>query len=344
MPFIRRAALWTGAACMGLTAARRVVRSGRRIGFADRAAVITGGSRGLGLEIARLLAAEGAHVALLARSEEELEAARRDITERGGRADVFPCDLRNREDIVRTSERLLARLGRVDVLVNNAGIIEVGPLENMTRDSFEQSMGVHLWGHMDLIEQLLPVMIRQGDGRIANVTSIAGLVAVPHLLPYVTSKYAFVGYSDGLRGAVARHGIRVTTVAPFLMRTGSHVHALFKGQHRKEYAWFSIADALAFSMRSDRAARRIVEAIRYGEPRLIPSIPAKLAHAADTLFPHLTAAVQSAAARLLPGPASDDHIHEGKDSASPLSPSILTARADEMIRPNNEANPAPSRT
>ena len=86
-------------------------------------------------------------------------------------------------------------------------------------------------------------MKRRGGGRIINIASIGGKIAVPHLLPYVASKFALVGLSEGLRAELARDRIYVTTVSPGLMRTGSHLNALFKGQHKKEFALFSVANA-----------------------------------------------------------------------------------------------------
>src|ERR687891_1372920 len=102
---------------------------------------------------------------------------------------------------------------------------------------------------------VIPLMKRQSYGRIVNIASIGGKVAVPHLLPYVASKFALVGLSEGMRAELLKDGIYVTTVSPGLMRTGSHLNAFFKGQHKKEYALFSIANALPlFSTSSKRAA------------------------------------------------------------------------------------------
>ena len=140
-----------------------------------------------------------------------------------------------------TVEEILKLRGRIDVLVNNAGIIQVAPFENLNMQDFSSSMDVHAWGPLYMVQAVTPHMKRQGEGRIVNISSIGGLVAVPHLLAYTMGKFALTGLSDGLRAELAKDGIRVTTVAPGLMRTGSHVNAFFKGQHRKEFAWFSIS-------------------------------------------------------------------------------------------------------
>src|SRR5204863_5194639 len=113
---------------------------------------------------------------------------------------------------------------------------------------------------------VLPAMRRQGEGRIVNISSIGGKIAVPHLLPYDASKFALTGFSEGLRAELLKDGIYVTTVCPGLMRTGSPRNADFKGQHEAEYAWFSIGDSLpGMSMSAEAAAERIVTAFRQGE-------------------------------------------------------------------------------
>lgn len=328
------------AACAG--AALAVAWAGRRqrrMDFNGASVVITGGSRGLGLELARLFAREGARLALLARDQHELERAKLELKGEGADVIVVRCDVGRREEAETAVALIIEARGGIDVLVNNAGMVQVAPLENLSLRDFEEAMAVHAWGPLFLARTVAPHMKRRGGGRIVNISSIGGLVAVPHLLPYCMSKFALTGLSDGLRAELAKDGIRVTTVAPGLMRTGSHVNAQFKGQYRKEFAWFALSDANPLlSTSSTRAARKIVEACRYGDPRLTISLPAVLLHGADTLFPRVTAACSQFAARLLPaspGPEGNA-THTGGESRSPLAPSFLTRPADRAIERNNE--------
>ncbi len=147
--------------------------------------------------------------------------------------------------------------GRIDMLVNNAGVMHVGPLEHMAYGDYHQAMNVHFWGALHCTEAVLPYMRRRRSGRIVNIASIGGLIAVPHLAPYSASKFALVGYSDAVRAEVAKDGIRVTTVCPGLMRTGSAVNALVKGRHEAEFAWFGTLSSLP--RRVDRRAARGAE-------------------------------------------------------------------------------------
>ncbi|MEW6273077.1 MAG: SDR family NAD(P)-dependent oxidoreductase, partial [Thermodesulfobacteriota bacterium] len=290
------------------------------------------------LVLARELGARGARVAICARDRDELERAQRDLAERGHDVLAVPCDVTRREEVDELVERVLAAWGRVDVLVNNAGEIEVGPLEEMTLEDFERALAIYFWAHLYTTLAVLPDMQRRRSGRIVNVSSIGGKMSVPHLAPYSAAKHASVGLSRALRVELAQYGIAVTTVVPGLMRTGSPVRADFKGQHRKEYAWFSIGDSLPLLTTSaERAARQIVRACRRGDAEVVLTIPARIADLAQSLFPGLTSDALSLVNRLLPGPGGIGRARaEGRDSQSALSPSLLTALGDAAAARNNE--------
>ena len=124
-------------------------------------------------------------------------------------------------------------------------------------------MGVMFWGTLYPVLAVLPQMRARRRGRIVNVTSVGGKVAVPHLLPYAAAKFAATGLSQGLRAELARDGITVTTVAPGLMRTGSFLNAYFKGQAVREFAPFAVLSTLPFfSIDARRAARQVVGAAK----------------------------------------------------------------------------------
>jgi short-subunit dehydrogenase len=320
-------------------AAAYVARQRRRIDFAGKTVVITGGSRGLGLELARAFANEGANIALLARDREQLAEAEREIRRAGVRVVTISCDVTKQEEVQNAIDTVVAQLGGVDVLVNNAGIIQVGPFEHMQLKDFADAMNAHFWGSLYLVQAVVPHMKRQRGGRIVNIASIGGKIAVPHMLPYVASKFALVGLSEGLRAELAKEHIYVTTVSPGLMRTGSHVNALFKGQHKKEFALFSIANASpALSVSSERAARQMIEACRYGVAQLVISPQARLARLLNGLVPTFVGEALSLAGRVLPAPAASDgdRLRRGWQSRSALAPPLLTRPADRATGRNHE--------
>ena len=310
-----------------------------RYSFRGRTVVITGGSRGLGLVLAREFAKEGAHIALLARTRNDLYRARSELVQRGARVIALPCDVRVPEQVADAMRTIVQNFGRIDVLINNAGIIQVGPLDHMTMADFQNAMATHCFGPLSTSLAVRPYMRAIGGGRIVNIASIGGKVALPHLLPYTASKFALVGLSDGLRAELRRDGIHVTTVCPGLMRTGSPRNAAFKGKHRAEYAWFTISDSLpVLSMKAERAARRIVEGCRDARDRIVLGVPAKLAVFMNEMLPGVVAEASAWVNRMLPDPdpaLRTDDI-SGRRSSSPWAPSVLTHLTEVAAVKNNE--------
>jgi NAD(P)-dependent dehydrogenase (short-subunit alcohol dehydrogenase family) len=229
---VRLAVAGTGA----YLGSRALARSVRRIDLRGRVVLITGGSRGPGMVMAREFARHGARLALCARAPDELQQAVAELQGAGSDVISVPCDVTWRGEVELMVDSVREHFGRIDVLVNNAGVIGVGPIEEMTLADYEEATRTRFWGPLYMALAVLPLMRRQGWGRILNVTSIGGKVAVPHLLPYAASKFALVGFSEGLRAELAKVGIRVTAAVTGLMRTGSPRNATFKGHHRLEYA------------------------------------------------------------------------------------------------------------
>jgi NAD(P)-dependent dehydrogenase (short-subunit alcohol dehydrogenase family) len=321
-----------------LFAVRAAVQRWREYDLRGKTVLVTGGSRGLGLVMAREFAREGAQLAICARNPEELERARAELTRGGARVLAVPCDVRHRSQVNELVNVVQDHYGRVDVLVNNAGVIQVGPIEVMTVEDYEEALATHFWGPLYATLAVLPEMRKRRDGRIVNITSIGGKISVPHLVPYSASKFALVGFSEGLRAELQKDGIVVTTVCPGLMRTGSPRNAYFKGRHRAEYAWFSLSDALPVSsMQAERAARQIVAACKRGDAEITLSVQAQLAVLFHGLFPGLTADLLGLVNRLLPGPGGIGRLRaKGKNSQSSVSPSWLTALNEAAAQRNNE--------
>jgi len=281
-----------------------------RFAFRNKVALITGGSRGLGLIIARKLCRAGAKVALIARDTDELARAKTDLDRFGTEVLTIQCDLLERSRLQSAVRQTIDRFSKIDILINNAGIIEVGPLEHMQREDFERALQLHFWAPFELIMQIVPEMRRRGGGRIINISSIGGKIAVPHMAPYTASKFALAGLSDGLRAELARESIYVTTVTPGMMRTGSQDYARFKGDHAAEYKWFAASSALPFaSISVERAAKKILTACAGGRPALTMPISARALIIASALFPNLTGRVMKIVNVYLPkavGPGGDE--------------------------------------
>ncbi|MEO8126265.1 MAG: SDR family oxidoreductase [Bryobacteraceae bacterium] len=291
--------VYFGLAAAGLAAA--LWRHSRRMDLQGRVVLITGGSHGLGLALACEFAKHGSRLVLCARSEEELQKAKEDLTGRGAKVMTIACDVGDRDQVERAVGMAEQHFEKIDVLVNNAGIIHVGPVDSMTLEDFESAMNVMFWGTVYTALAVLPGMRARGCGRIVNITSVGAKVSIPHLLPYSCAKFAAAAFSEGLRAEMQGTGVKVVTIAPGLMRTGSYLNAVFKGSAEGEAAWFGVSSSLPLlSISAAAAARQIVAATRNGEAERILGVPAKLLAGFHGLFPGWTADILGLINRALP--------------------------------------------
>ncbi len=266
-----------------------------------RVVVVCGGSRGLGRALARQLVQEGARVAICGRSAESLEQTRHWLQAFGDPVLSAVCDLRQEGETAAFIRRVEQELGPIDVLIANAAAIEVGPIETLKPAHFDATMSEIFGSAVRSALTVLPYMRARGQGTIAFITSIGGKLGVPHLAPYSAAKFAEVGFAEALSAEVAKDGIRVLTVIPGLMRTGSHLHAQFRGQADRELAWFG-ASAITplVSIGADLAARRIVRAIARQQRFLTLTPAARVGIWLHDRVPELWSSLAGVAGRLLP--------------------------------------------
>jgi short-subunit dehydrogenase len=334
-------ALGTISAVGMFTAAKLVSRFARpKLDLKGKVVLITGGSRGLGLSLAFELGSLGSRLALCARDAQDLEQARLRLAERGITAAIFPCDISEESEIEPLVARVLDRFGRIDVLINNAGLISVAPLERVQHSDFEEAMNVMFWAPVNLTLAVLPQMKQQRSGHIVDITSVGGRVSVPHLLPYCCAKFAFVAFSEGLGTELDARRIRVLTVIPGLMRTGSYLNAKFKGSAKHEFAWFSLLGNLpGFSVSASYASHCIVNALQRNRRTCTISLPAKLLIRADAFLPETTQTMLAAVNRyLLPARGGETQPVSGKMLVSSLNGffQALTSLGKTAARELNE--------
>jgi len=294
-------------------AVRKFARTGAQhsVQFRGMTALITGGSRGLGLALAAELGGRGVRVAICARNQDELRSAQQRLASRHIDAAVFAADVTRQADIDSLVKRVLEHFGRIDILVNDAGKIVVGPVDAFTHSDYDEAMNLMFWAGLNMTFAVLPHMKKQGGGHVINITSVGGRVSVPHLLPYSCAKFAFVGFSTGLSAELRSENIDVLTVVPGLMRTGSYLNAEFKGASREEFTWFGLLGNLpGFSVAADYAAQEIVDAVQKRRHICTISLPAKVLIASEALMPEVVRELMTVINRyMLPGSsAKEPHI------------------------------------
>jgi short-subunit dehydrogenase len=297
-------AFWAGLA-LGLL--QRTRRKRRQLN--GQIALVTGGTRGLGLQLVRELSSRGASVAFCARHADEVERAERMLQKQGHRyVKGYVADIAHPDGPATLASQVARDFGPVTLLVNNAGTIQVLPFVDSDESAFHDCMELFVYGPLRLCREVLPDMMAFGRGTIVNVASVGGQLPAPHLVPYNAGKAALVALSEGMSVELDRYGVNVLTVKPGLMRTGSHRNALFGGRSGEEYSWFSKAavhPALALSTES--AARRVVDAVVEGRRTLAVGWEARLGPLFHTMLPELSHRLTSAVEKRLPSAGSQPH-------------------------------------
>lgn len=282
----------------------------------DKVVLITGGTSGLGYILARQFAREDCKVAICAQNPEELERAANKLRESGADVLTLECDVSDSEEVKEMVDGVINRFGQLDILVNNAGIMMVGPMDSFRKEDYEKAMNVMYWGMANTSFETIRHMKKRGAGQIVNITSIGGEVSIPHLLPYSASKFAALGFSEGMAAELAKDGIKVTTVIPGLMRTGSFVNAKFNRGDAKEFKLFStLASAPVLTLPVEKAARRIVRAVKEKKGRVVLGMPARFMIQFHNLFPNITSRLFRLVASGLPN-SHETSLESGREIES----------------------------
>jgi NAD(P)-dependent dehydrogenase (short-subunit alcohol dehydrogenase family) len=192
----------------------------------DRGAVVTGGGRGIGAATARALAEAGAAVVVAARSTAQIESTAAALREAGHRAWAVPCDVTDPHQVEALRAAAEERLGRVDVLVNNAGVAHSAPLKSITLEQWNGLFAVNVTGTFLCTQAFLPGMAERRWGRVVNVASIAGKMGAPYISAYAATKHAVVGFTRAIAMEVAARGVTVNAVCPGYVDTEMTVESV----------------------------------------------------------------------------------------------------------------------
>ncbi|MFP5385612.1 MAG: SDR family NAD(P)-dependent oxidoreductase [Bacteriovoracia bacterium] len=278
----------------------------------NKVVLITGGTKGLGLVLAEHLLNKSCKVAICAREEEELNQAKNHLLKCGGDIFTYKCDVAVRKEVNDLLAAVINHYGELDIIINNAGIIIVGPMESFDFHHYEDAMNVMFWGIANTTLSIVPYFKGRQNGHIVNITSVGAKVSIPHLLPYNAAKFAAAGFSEGSAAELRKDNIYVTTVYPGLMRTGSYVNAFFQKENKKEFKLFAfMSTAPLLTISADKAARRIVKAIEQKELTKVVGLPAKVLIELNHFFPRIMNRIFSMVARSIPSSETKTGFEKG---------------------------------
>jgi NADP-dependent 3-hydroxy acid dehydrogenase YdfG len=196
--------------------------------------LITGASQGIGKATTLLFARNGYNVVLAARQADRLEAVADEVRSLGQEALAVPTDVTDPEQVNALVHKAVDRFDSIDVLINNAGIYFLGPVEDCSLSDWHQIIDINLWGYVNTIYALLPHFLEQGSGTIVNVSSIGGKVPIPYQVPYTASKYAVTGLTESLHAELSPKGIQVCGVHPNFIKTSLMERAIFRGKDEQD--------------------------------------------------------------------------------------------------------------
>lgn len=225
--------------------------------FKDKIVIVTGGASGIGRAVCNELGRRGAVLTLADIDTERLEKAASEISDAGGRARALRVDVTKADEVQKLVAETAGEHGRLDYIFNNAGIAIVGEVRDMTLDNWRKIVDVNLWGVIYGTMAAYPLMIEQGFGHIVNIASAAGLVGVPMLASYCTTKHAVVGLSTSLRHEAAALGVNVSVVCPGFIRTELFENAELLNARREE----ATAQVESISIKVESAALKIIRGV-----------------------------------------------------------------------------------
>jgi short-subunit dehydrogenase len=240
--------------------------------YRDQVVIITGGGRGIGRTIALEFAAEGATCVIAGRRMDALHTTAGEVRKAGGRAEVVSCDVMQDQDLQHLAGWTSGVLGRIDVLVNNAGVVTGGRIDEMEKEDIGRMVGVNVWAPLRLTQLVVPHMRARGSGAIVNISSMAGRVGVPYYAAYCASKYAMRGFSESLRRELRPDGIHVMAVYPGGTATDM--------MENVEFERFGMGVATA-----EQVARATMNGLRWRMPEVFIGIGESIAAHVNDLMP-----------------------------------------------------------
>lgn len=233
--------------------------------FKNKVVVITGASSGIGKASAKKFAEMGAHIVLVARKKEKLLKLEKELAKFNTVTLVCQCNVADESQVKKMSEKVLEKFKKIDILVNNAGFAIYGTVLDLSIEDIDAQMATNYFGMVYCIKYFLPTMVKQKSGHIINIASVAASFGLPGIAPYCASKFAMLGFSEGLKYELEDVGIGVTVVSPIMVRTNFFEHPSFEKMPKYSITSISaqkVANAVLKAANSSRVEIIVPQIVR----------------------------------------------------------------------------------
>jgi NAD(P)-dependent dehydrogenase (short-subunit alcohol dehydrogenase family) len=249
-----------------------------------RNAVITGAASGLGRELAIALARRSWRILIADINREGMEQTLTLVCQAGGEGEIFDCDVSKKEDVQRMADYCFSAGKRVDLLINNAGVVAAGFIGDIALEDWHWCVGINFWGMLFGCHSFIPYMKAQGGGHIINISSCAGIFSLMEMGPYNITKAAIISLSETLRTELAQHNIGVTVVCPMFFNTNLLDSMRYKDQFQHDFAHSAFEHG---RMSAKKIAEMTIKAYEKNQLYLIPQIAGKFYWLLKRLSPGL---------------------------------------------------------
>jgi len=232
--------------------------------FKNKVVVITGASSGIGEASAEQFAKKGANLVLVARRKEKLEQVEKKLAKYSIKTLIQVCDVSDKEQVKQMSEKVIETFSKIDILVNNAGFVIYGKIKELSIEDIESQMKTNYFGTIYCTKLFLPYLLKQNSGHIVNVASVGGSFSVPGITSYCATKFAMLGFSEGLHHELHGTNVGITAVSPIMVRTRLFDHSSFKKFTKH---------ATGISLSSETVANAIIKAANSSRSEIVvPSV------------------------------------------------------------------------
>jgi len=292
-------------------------RKKRQFTYQGKVVLVTGGARGLGYIMARQLVEEGAKVIICARDADQLDKAYVLLRNHGEVTYPYVCDITEKENIVQLAYFIKKRFGRLDVLINNTGTITINPIEQLPLNNYKKFIESHLWGPMQLVRVLIPLLSKSREAKIVNIFSVGGKISLAKSQPYDVNEIVHAVFYDNISRVITGKNIKLTAIYPEFKDQDLPVNLKLKGHSEQELAWSKFNESRPLiSLYAENVGKQILKTAQIGKKTLTLPFPRELARIVNNINTELNLTLCQLVDHLVPHDSGSSSIISAPQNAT----------------------------